>query len=65
MKLIKDLGTRFINGTWVRYGTFLCPYCHKEVVRRLGKGKSAKSCGCIPNNYKHGYPPRKIIQCLV
>ena len=65
MKLIKKLGTKLINGRLQSFAVFHCLGCHKEVVRQLSSGKSAKSCGCIPNNYKHGYPPRKIIQCLV
>ena len=54
MELLKNLGRRLINGYHISFVIFLCPYCQKEVVRQLSNGKSAKSCGCIPKNYKHG-----------
>mgnify|MGYP001561409902 CR=1 FL=1 len=49
MELIKDSGTRLIKGYWLRFGIFLCPYCNKEVERRLAHGLKQKSCGCVKN----------------
>jgi|SRR3972149_249741 len=65
MKLIEDLGTRLINGEWIRYAIFLCPECLQEVEKRLGNGKINKSCGsseCKENitSYKHGETNTKL-----
>jgi len=46
MELIKDLGTRLMNKTWVRFGLFLCPFCLKEIEKSMSHGKRDKSCGC-------------------
>ena len=52
MKLLKDLGTRLINGTWIRYAIFECSFCFQEVEKRFYHGIKQKSCGCI--KIKHG-----------
>ena len=59
MKLIRNLGTRLLNGRWYRYGLFLCVVNNHEVEKRLDNGLKARSCGsleCIENkrNSKHG-----------
>lgn len=49
MKLIKRLENRFTteNSKWKQsFGLFLCPYCKREVEKRLESGKICKSCGC-------------------
>lgn len=51
MKLIKDLGTRLINGKWIRFGIFLCPIDTKEVEKIFHNGLKAKSCGCNWHNF--------------
>ena len=61
MKLIKDLGTRLIKGTWVRYAIFKCPECLQEVERVMKSGLKQKSCGCKgEKNYKHGETKTKL-----
>ena len=66
MKLIKDLGTRLIKGTWVRYAIFKCPECLQEVERDMKAGIKAKSCGCKKNELirisktKHGESHSKL-----
>ncbi len=56
MELIKKLGKRLSkNGNSYQYWSlFSCIHCGKEVEKRSCNGKRAKSCGCIPHNYKHG-----------
>jgi len=46
MELIKDLGTRLINGKWVRYAIFKCSFCLQEVEKEMRSGKNSISCGC-------------------
>ena len=70
MELIRKLGTKFINGRWVRYGQFLCPnpICNKLVERRIDAGYKQNSCGCLHyinidhNNIKHGETNTKLYQ---
>lgn len=45
MELLKDLGTRLINGKWVRFGIFWCVGCKSEVEKRFCNGIKTKSCG--------------------
>ena len=52
MKLLKDLGTRLINGQKVRYAIFWCDFCKQEVEKRLQQGLRDKSCGCVTNKLK-------------
>ena len=48
MKLIKKLDTKKdTNGHMIKWGLFLCPYCKKEVEKRLNNGARNKSCGCM------------------
>ena len=60
MELIKTLGTKpNKNNILISWALFKCPDCLQEVIKQLGHGKSAKSCGsakCKKNktNYKHG-----------
>lgn len=61
MKLItKYPREKHNNGFYYYYGLFLCPYCDKEVRKRLSAGKTDKSCGCMTSkiiskvNTKHG-----------
>ena len=50
MELIKDLGTRLINGQKIRFAIFWCDYCKQEVEKRLHQGLRDKSCGCRKKN---------------
>jgi len=54
MELIKDLGTRLINGKWIRYGIFWCDGCKQEVEKRLDHGLRDKSCGCQQHSQEAG-----------
>lgn len=61
MKYIKYTRFSLSKGGHQRsYGLFLCPYCNKEVEKRICVGKKTKSCGCVnwskikPANLKHG-----------
>lgn len=49
MELIRKLGTRLENNRLTSWAIFLCPFCLKEVERRLSQGKRDKSCGCMKN----------------
>ena len=61
MKLIRKLGTRINeNGHLESWAIFKCSHCLQEKEMRLSSGKRAKSCGCIPNNYKHGESYSKL-----
>ena len=66
MELIKDLGTRLINGTWIRYAIFKCSDCLQEVEKPFSNGLKYKSCGCTKSkgknnpNYKHDGKGTKI-----
>lgn len=52
MELIRNLGMRLNkNGRKQNWGVFQCPFCFKEVERRLQKGKKAKSCGCQKSKF--------------
>ncbi len=51
MKIIKKLGNN--------KGLFLCPYCLKEVEKRLDHGKNQKSCGCH-KGFKHGDSTKEL-----
>src|SRR3990167_10856788 len=66
MQLIRKLGTKLINCYLQSFAVFLCPYCHKEVVRQLSSGKSAKSCGCVKyKNVTYGYSKEKLYKVWV
>ena len=46
MELIKRLfPKKNKNGTLISYGLFWCPFCEREVKKRLINGKIDKSCG--------------------
>jgi len=47
MELIKDLGKRIVSGRYRRFGLFFCPYCEREVEKRIDSGTTYKSCGCL------------------
>ena len=47
MILIKNILPKSIKNKIISFGLFLCPYCLKEVEKRLSNGKKQKSCGCI------------------
>src|SRR3989304_6254335 len=61
MVLIKDLGTRLINGKWIRYGIFWCDGCKQEVEKRLDHGLRDKSCGCQQHSQEAGQKISKTI----
>ena len=66
MEKIRDLPTKIINGNRVSFAIYLCPFCSKEVIKRLSDGKRCKSCGCVQykdinhNNIKHGESNTKL-----
>ena len=65
MKLLEKLNMRWNNtGTYkCRWGLFFCPYCNREVEKKLAHGCNDKSCGCALYEIKsktqtiHGQTP--------
>lgn len=62
MELIGEPWSEYIpsNKRKRRLGKFKCPKCKKEVVKLLGNGKRAETCGCGMHDFKmrHGHSIR-------
>ena len=59
MELIKEVQFRINKkGNKIRYAIFKCPFCFKEVEKRLWHGLRDKSCGC--HWIKHGGEGTKL-----
>ena len=53
MELIRRLPARKNKkGKWESWGIYLCPFCLKEVEKRISNGKKCKSCGCKTSELK-------------